>query len=558
MDLRLILAVLLWLGLLGLAMLPLLRKTALSDGTWKVNTISFLILLAIALPVWRYRSLMYNGEINVDESQLLAQVMRYQTDPIPWRGVDGGSSGPLNTWVLFWGPLLGLKVNYLTARITSLFCLWSMLAGLALSLGEIVNRRLALLLTFPAVTLILTALNFDYVFFSSEQLPSAIIAWVIYAITLQVKTPNRGRAYIIGLLTGALPFCKIQVGPAAVFLWAVAAAVVIVTLKESKSAIAVLLPQVLGGLTAGILILVPVIVGGAWKDFIDLYIRAAVAYQSPAPGSSGPTWKSFFQLLGGVSEFYAFLLTSVGIAVVFLILAVPHLLNTSIKKRLAVLSVAGFSFIVSYSIYRTGYSFPHYTQLLIVPFTILAAAPAIFAPILSLSATPPRWLAAIAISGIAIFQIPQIISDFKSHKQLLSDWGSGIHPIGEVLQKFAQPGDAMFVWGYAPKYHVASGIAPASRFVQSMGFFIDGLESENDPNSNFRRFISDLEKHKPALFVDAPDEFWFPSPNLPRGVMARHHAFKTLASFISTHYHPVLQVNTTPGHVPIMIYQLNH
>jgi len=264
MDLRLILAGVLWLALLGVASFPLLRKGDFPQAMWKLCVAFFLLLVAVALPVWRLRSLMYNGEINVDESQFLAQVMRYLIDPIPWRSVDGGSSGPLNTWVLMWAPLLGFKIDYFAARITSLLCIWATIAGLVLALAEIAGKRLAMLFALPAITLYLTSINLDYVFYTSELLPSAITSWVFFLAAKQAKNQSLLRAYLIGVLSGALPFCKIQAGPSAVYLWAVIAIGTLLVCGWSKTSTRLLLLQTAGGFTIPALILGPVLFAGAW------------------------------------------------------------------------------------------------------------------------------------------------------------------------------------------------------------------------------------------------------------------------------------------------------
>jgi hypothetical protein len=146
----------------------------------------------------------------------------------------------------------------------------------------------------------------------------------------------------------------------------------------------------------------------------------------------------------------------------------------------------------------------------------------------------------------------------SSQKRLLADWGDGIAPMGKILRQFAGPEDTMFVWGFAPKYYVASGLAPATRFAVSLEFFSKAasMQSEDSPK-NLGRLLEDLEHYKPALFVDAPDEFWFPDPATPRGVLARHNMVSPVAKIVSEHYRFVQQVGLGPGKVPVLIYKRN-
>ena len=557
MDLRLSFALLLWLALLGIALFPALTKAEFTASKWWKTLASFCLLLAVALPVWRLRSLLYNGEVNVDESQVLAQAMRYRIDPIPWRGVDGGSSGPLNTWIILWAPLLGLKMDYFAARITGLTCLWAMLCGLTLTLSELVNRRLAMLLALPAITLLLTILNFDYLFFSSEQLPIAIMAWVVYALTLLAKNPSRWIVYVIGFLTGALPFCKIQVGPAGVYLWVIAAAIVIYQRKTIREAASLLIPLILGGLSVPLLILGPVIAAGAWNDFIDLYIKSGLVYKN-SPAGTGQTPSNleiFSQLITGIPEFFAFVMAALCSGLALLAWATPHVYKSTRTTHLVLAAIAGFALLLAYSIYRTGFGFPHYTHLLILPFALLTAAMGLLLPKTHTLLRPPTPLVVALIALPILFQGQCALKEIASHRPLLADWGPGVHPIADILKKYATPTDTMFVWGYAPKYHAFSGIPPASRFLQSVGFLGLTPEVQAEPRGNFQRLLADLHQYQPTLFVDAPDEFWFPSLNVPRGNLARHTTVKPVAQFISDNYQLILQINMDPQKVPILIYK---
>jgi hypothetical protein len=68
-------------------------------------------------------------------------------------------------------------------------------------------------------------------------------------------------------------------------------------------------------------------------------------------------------------------------------------------------------------------------------------------------------------------------------------------------------------------------------------------------------FLRDFEKSKPALFVDAPDEFWFPDPATPRGITARHSMQKEISGIVARDYQLIGHINSTPEKVPIMVYK---
>ncbi len=560
MDLRLTAAVLLWASLMGLAIFSAWSGKLGGPRRWWTLWGVFLVLLAIALTVWRWRSLSYDGEINVDESQILAQALRYKLDPIPWRSVDGGSGGPLYTWALFWAPLFGLKFGYLPARITGLLCYWLTCGGLSLTASRLVGKRFALLMTMPVVTLSLTAFNFDYVFFSSEQLPMAIMAWACFLLTLLVPTPKPSTAYLLGLLTGALPFCKIQVGPAGVVLWSIGAIAIWFHRLNTPDLRRVVIAYILGGLSVASLILVPVIFQGAWEDFVTLYLKGGLVYHNSMVSSSWQPISHLWMLTNAVPEFKSHYISLLVLAAGLGTLVILCGKKAERKPWLGVIAALLFALTNAYSIVRSGYPFAHYTLLLLVPVTLLACLPGLFADRESLLSVPFKKYALLAVSVLSVLpQFRQVWQDYQKQPALLGSWGTGIHPIGEVIQKLTKPGDTILVWGYAPKFYVFSGVPPAYRVTTTLPLLMEPDMSLTAPS--VVRYMSDLKQHPPALIIDAPDEFWFPDPQVPKGSAARHFLHPPTSNLVSKNYDLVGSMNYpdgppgTPKKLPIFIYK---
>jgi hypothetical protein len=428
-----------------------------------------------------------------------------------------------------------------------------MMAGITATLGELVTRRMALLLSFPTITLLLVSLNLDYLFYSSEQLPSAIMAWAVFLIAVETRKSSSLNAYLIGVLTGSLPFCKIQAGPAAVYLWAVAAAVEVANAGGVLAARRVLVWLVIGGITVPALILAPVAVSGSWSEFTDLYLRAALSYKSSTSQTEGPNVGNFMMLLKSIPEFVSHFIVVSGVFIALLFYAAPKFLAGSLRSKALAVSVFGFGWILAYSIYRTGFLFPHYTQFLILPCVIAGFASAIF--IRGFTTTQSRTLAGVVVVLVTLVQVPAAIREFKSQKRFIADWGSGVQPIGEALRKLIAPGQSMQVWGYAPKFHVFSGIPQATRFANTVPLLFSDEAFLPYKTRMLELFLRDFEKSKPALFVDAPDEFWFPDPSTPRGITARHSMQKEISEIVARDYQLIGHINSTPERVPIMVYK---
>ena len=81
---------------------------------WLFLGASFLLLFLL-----RLSSIVYNQEINPDESQMIAQALTLRYDPVFWRSVDGTTGGPLNTYLLTLVGLFGLPYDYITAHLVA-------------------------------------------------------------------------------------------------------------------------------------------------------------------------------------------------------------------------------------------------------------------------------------------------------------------------------------------------------------------------------------------------------------------------------------------------------
>jgi hypothetical protein len=512
---------------------------------------------------------------------------------MPWRSVVGGSSGPLNTWVLLWAPLLGLKLGYLAARITGILCIFALLFGTILGLSEIAGRRLALLAAMPATTLLLSTLNFDFLHFSSEQFPSALCAWIVYLIARQRKRITQTRAYWIGFLTGALPFTKLQVAPAGVLLFVFGIIIIWATKDTTLSKNRNTLAQILGGLTVPILILAPVAAAGVWPDFMEFYIHSGLRYSN-----SGHRISAVDFLFKGVPDFSAFIMVLIAASVGALFLQLARrptrfFSPTNLSMGAGVLSLFG---VMLYGILRAGFGFPHYLMLLIGPSTLvfgwlasnlfteqslLNTVPSeiqtplgefvLTAPSKKAKKAPPATHTNSSASfdphlealrdkrlgfGIAfvavflcLFQARSTFAIYSQNKQFLASWGQETNPIADALKQMAKPGDSLCIWGWYAKLHVFTQLRPATRFAAG------NLEADPAPEANptLRAFLSDVQTSKPAFFVDASDEFTFPGSS--PGSQPRYHTFPEFSRWIQSEYTLIGSTQTHPSRRPVLIYK---
>ncbi len=183
--------------------------------------VEWLVLAAVVgiFLLSRLPAILSGHQINVDESQVLAQVLRYRLDIVPWRSVDGTSSGPLNTWYLMAAQALGLPFGYVGAHLLAAAS-WAatLVAGFLFS-RRVFGEAPALLATVLASIWLSCMQIDDFVYYSSEVLPVMLIAIGLYLGQGRFWSQMSG-----GFLLGMVPWAKLQLAPVAALVGLLAVA----------------------------------------------------------------------------------------------------------------------------------------------------------------------------------------------------------------------------------------------------------------------------------------------------------------------------------------------
>jgi hypothetical protein len=301
-----------------------------------------------------------------------------------------------------------------------------------------------------------------------------------------------------------------------------------------------------GGLFIPSLILVPVIVVGAWPEFLNFYIFCGASYKNQVVNASVLQF-----LLNGSADF--------GVYLVSLIFGGGFFLLFLGKTRALPAWGIGFLVLVVYnavlllSVLRSGFNFPHYLLLLVMPLTLLcgwALRGLLFAS-KSVSWERRRFFGGVVLGAVLVVQLSNVFREYVKMPQLLRNWGTETNAVVPVLLRYSKPGDSMAIWGWANKLHVFTGLRPSTRFV--------GTSYVTDPSPNYNRhrelFLADIKRDKPKLFVDAVDEFRWPT--WPPGAMARHDMLPELSAWIRREYKLVADVQTAPNKLPVRVYVRN-
>lgn len=510
-------------ALAGSGLILLLRRSR--QGFPRISAASAAALVLLVLLAWRWPALVSPEEYNPDESQLIAGALTLAVDPVFWRSVDGTTSGPLNFYALV--PLLALGLPpLLAARLTGL-----LLAGGALLLTGLLLRRAlgpgpALAAFVPSWLFFALTTDPDFVHYSSEHVSLLLLAGAALLLHAGAGAPTvsdaRGRPdlrLLAGLvLAGLLPWAKPQSGPLAATLVLIAA----VALARHPAhrgrglawaGLAAAAPSLLGlALVAGT---------GQWHDFVASYLLNNFAYTANEE-SLGEAVRKLAELTALSGSFPAWLL-AVGL------LAVTGGLAGALAGRRPGLRAGATLLLVlaaaaTVLIPRLGT--PHYLLYLILPGTWLAAL-----------ATWAGWeaggrgrvaLLLVAAGPGALLPLGLRVAADRTPEP--DPAPPAISRLAEPVNAFSAPGDRLAIWGWAPRLHVDTRLPQGTRDGNAYRQIQDSVQRE----SYYRpRFLADLRRHRPAVFVDAVGPGAFQFDHRP---YFAHETFPELAAVIAADY----------------------
>lgn len=548
---QIVLAFALWFALVVLALLPIWApgRCPLVGPGWNMKRLHglYLVLLLVALVVWRAPELFFNEQYNVDESQFLSIAQRMTSDGVAWRSGDGGSAGPLDCYILTWPALLGLPFGYLEARLTSLACLFVALVFLLKSVSLILGRRLAPLFLLAVATFYLFAWKSDFIRYSGEDLPTALLSVGGWFILLLVRKPTWTRALMLGVVLGAIPFTKLQAAPIAVALFGITSALVLFHGSSPRTAMSfrlqLVLAMLIGGFLVPVLILAPVIATGNWSDFTQRYLLFGVQYGNGFFHQPVTSYRYIVNCFVRVNTFIPGLLIFSGF---LLILRFIFRAGRVDRPWCVGLAVSGSYLLVTVLvILKPRLPFPHYLLLLPCPLVLFAAWS------MRGIRTPPliraRYSAALPLLFLLLCVFAQL-GGYARHlreRPLLSDRPAP-DPVTPAIQALAQPTDTMAIWGWAPEYFVQTGLRSATRDI----VVAPGRDSDECRGS----FLSEIQEVKPRVFIDAVGAGYYPD-TWPHPIEKAHYTmYPPLADYIDTHYRLQSEIVALAGNPPVLIF----
>jgi Flp pilus assembly protein TadD len=517
---------------------------------WLGHDAAFFAALAMMLLAFRWPVFLFHRQLNPDESGYISQALTLRHDPVFWRSITSGTSGPINTYPRLLPALLGLPLNFMTSRFMAL--------GLALGFlivfyftchcfASVTFSRLSVLA--PATFLALTT-NGDFTHHSGEHLPVlllALAAFVALRLTDSVRKTS-AMAYAAGWLLGAVPFAKLQGGVLAMTT-AIFCGVYLLLRNES---LMTRLKRcgflILGGVTVPALVVAQAWFSGCFEHFRESYIAMNLGYMA-----GGKSWGEFIAGLPGfrpdMPEFFAY----------FLGLILAGLLGWTaifIRGRWGGMSGASrrllmfTSVMLPVSIFTAlapGRPFAHYSLFVVLPAASWAFASfnGAFGDANDQAGSPEmRQLSYAAWCAITV---AGQCGDYLLSRQPLELRGkvatyvnAPLSPVAHAILRHCSPGQPLCVWGWMNEFHVETGTwrATSDLLLEYLWNAEPGKSSmmgwrDLIPDYFQNLYVEDLMRSNPPVFVDAvaPSSFIFTDRE-----MFGHETFPKLTDYVAANY----------------------
>lgn len=515
-------------------------------------------VLTLVLAAFRW-PLLAQAWLDSHESHAIACAMKLGVDPVFWRGIDGGTGGPLLYYPLLIVRLLGQPVEYGWVRLLALALQIGSVLLLYGALRHLFSDGVARLGLLPLATSMALFSEPDFVHYSSEQVPVFLISLAGYLFCRWWRDPspvsNRGALLTCGAVIGCLPFAKLQAVPVGLFL-AICVGARLAWRGRRRAAAARMLGFVASAALVPALVVGLLYLFGADQDFWRSYIvnNLADASRNQAAGESTAAPGVMLPALARRAFWTPELVGLTTAAVWLAVIAAASLALAGRRVLVEHLGLIGFAlgFLLAsaLSVAHVDPMFRHHS-LLGLPALAFFAAVGLGLASASLERTLPAWARSLARQLLLTIFIGLAVV-YPIGRQLLSgapafdEASTAVRvlrsDLGTAMLAFAAPGEGMAVWGGQSWRFAETGLYPAVRDTQTRNQI---LETPRQPYY-LRRFRDDLLASMPPLFVDVVGRGGTPStqdqPGASGDWLRPHDAFAEIAEVVELHYRPIVEV----------------
>jgi hypothetical protein len=470
--------------------------------------------------------------LNHDEGYFLSAAMALFKDPVYWRSGDVTTSGPLNVYPLALPGLFGLRLDYASGRLIGLLALAVLLGATFYTFRRLYDSRVARLAALPAALAFAPLRNADFVHFTSEHVPIALLAVLVYllsrAATAPSGVPGRPLLFCAGFVVGLIPYAKLQATPMVAVLFCCFLHLIWTRERDGK--------RFLGGLVAlgaGALLFSAILAAllgplgeldDAWKSYVVQNL-----FFSNFSGGAGEKVRILITIIRTMPEtrllvVLAFLVGAVGLPLLLLYRrrrpapdAAEDSATPARASRLTFAVYAALYTLVStYAVAQPTRLFFHYELFIVASGSLMVGC--FVAECLRMAAdaeTGKKWrvafraAVALVLASQSLWVARTVLTPneyLEKRTNYLAEYRS---PLAEAVLRYGRPGDYLVIWGWQPGLHIETGLVQGTRDSIPVWQMFPNPQREYQEE----RFLADLRRNRPRVFVDSQIEgdmsyFW--------------------------------------------------
>ncbi len=463
--------------------------------------------------------------LNPDEALFTSGAMKLIKDPVFWRSVETGSSGPLNIYPLMLPALFGFRLEYATSRIIGLLLIILSAVCLYYALRYLYGKAIARLAAIPVVTCVALMIHPDYIHYTGEHASIAILSIALLILCKYYADGPDIRKWPVfwfGFTVGLIPYAKLQALPVAFVLSCIFLHIIWIKRKTRALFLNGFFIFLGGALAFSGLILLYLgifsLQGAFWRSYIYENLFYLNINSSKSLLDKFFIYLPYITWIKDTNRFFA-------AAIIIFIFGLPLLFlrrkqapSAGGAKDTFVFVYYSLAFLIAsiYSAIAPGRGFGHHLLFLVIPsgFLIgvfLAEPYKVLESERSIRPSFKLYLAAAVIGAITLnssmdlslaLREPNIFITYR--KFFTRNYPA---PIARAILRHADKGSSLLVWGWAPELYVDTGLVQATK---SGNLF---YEIEPNPRRQYfvKEFADTLLKTKPDIFVDAvaPGMFYF-------------------------------------------------
>ena len=460
--------------------------------------------------------------LDPDEGQFIAGAIKLLKDPVFWRAVDAGSSGPLNVYPLTLPAFFGFRIEYASSRVIGLIMIIAAIVCLYYALSTLYDKSLSRLAIVPVFTTVALMKESGYVHYTSEHFSIAILSVALLIVCKYYagnsSNPNR-LIFALGFILGLTPFAKMQSVPIAFSIACIFLHILWLKSSARGQFIRSLAAFFLGGMLFSALVILYLTIFSIYDAFWKSYIQQNLLIYSTHGLGGNLTQVTFLAKINIFLDMLVrvqdtqmlFLLTAIALIVGIPFLIIKRFSLSPHQEQFNTFCFVYYSLVIlsasSYSVIRPGNSFSHYLLFLIIPSGFLIG---VFlgelAKVLQVSKFTRSHLKFSLLTGVVFITVASsflqftitIISDnfyLDNRRRFAKNY---LSPIAKTILNYASPGESMAVWGWAPQLYVDTGLIQATR-----ASVIGPLKYFPLRQYFFKQYADDLINSNAKLFVDA-------------------------------------------------------